>query len=204
MPLNMFYNTGIATYIWVLEQPQAGATAGQRCSSSTRHSGIKPLRKNLGNKNCELSDENIRRICDAFLAFEETGAVEDFSRTRLSATGRLQSSGHCELKASIHKRVLHGERDQGAQGRGQALRDGAGYRSLEESTSKGVTAQSAAGSIPGHNRQAGKPLVVQYEPAPDLRDTEQIPLSGGGRYRGVPEARGAALMRRTPGTCRRV
>ena len=32
----------------------------------------RPLRKNLGSKNCELSDEDIRRICDAFLAFEET------------------------------------------------------------------------------------------------------------------------------------
>ena len=32
----------------------------------------RPLRKNLGSKNCELSDEDIQRICDAFLAFEET------------------------------------------------------------------------------------------------------------------------------------
>ena len=31
-----------------------------------------PLRKNLGAKNCELSNDDIRRICDAFLAFEET------------------------------------------------------------------------------------------------------------------------------------
>jgi type I restriction enzyme M protein len=33
---------------------------------------FKPLRKNLGKKNCELSEEDIRRICDTFLAFEET------------------------------------------------------------------------------------------------------------------------------------
>ena len=33
---------------------------------------FKPLRKNLGKKNCELSDEDIQRICDTFLAFEET------------------------------------------------------------------------------------------------------------------------------------
>jgi type I restriction enzyme M protein len=31
-----------------------------------------PLRKNLGKKNCELSDEDIQRICDTFLAFKET------------------------------------------------------------------------------------------------------------------------------------
>jgi type I restriction enzyme M protein len=33
---------------------------------------FQPLRKNLGKKNCELSDEDIARICDTFLAFEET------------------------------------------------------------------------------------------------------------------------------------
>jgi type I restriction enzyme M protein len=32
----------------------------------------KPLRKNLGKKNCELSPEDIERICDTFLKFEET------------------------------------------------------------------------------------------------------------------------------------
>ena len=31
-----------------------------------------PLRKNLGQKNCELSDEDIERICDTFLDFRET------------------------------------------------------------------------------------------------------------------------------------
>ena len=33
---------------------------------------FRPLRKNLGNKNCELSADDIRRICDDFLAFEDT------------------------------------------------------------------------------------------------------------------------------------
>ena len=32
----------------------------------------RPLRKNLGKKNCELGEDEIGRICDAFLAFEET------------------------------------------------------------------------------------------------------------------------------------
>ena len=71
LPLNMFYNTGIATYIWVLSNRKA---AHRRCQvqliDATQWS--QPLRKNLGSKNCELSDEDIGRICDAFLAFEET------------------------------------------------------------------------------------------------------------------------------------
>src|SRR5207249_5107399 len=33
---------------------------------------FRPLRKNLGKKNCELSDDDVKRISDTYLAFEET------------------------------------------------------------------------------------------------------------------------------------
>jgi len=33
---------------------------------------FKPLRKNLGKKNCELAPDDIQRICDTYLAFKET------------------------------------------------------------------------------------------------------------------------------------
>jgi type I restriction enzyme M protein len=33
---------------------------------------FKPLRKNLGKKNCELSEEHIRHICEAYLEFKPT------------------------------------------------------------------------------------------------------------------------------------
>ena len=71
LPLNMFYNTGIATYIWVLSNRKAAHRQGKvQLIDATQW--FRPLRKNLGNKNCELSDEDIRNICDAFLAFKET------------------------------------------------------------------------------------------------------------------------------------
>ena len=71
LPLNMFYNTGIATYIWVLSNRKPERRRGKaQLIDATQWS--RPLRKNLGSKNCELSDEDIGRICDAFLAFEET------------------------------------------------------------------------------------------------------------------------------------
>ena len=71
LPLNMFYNTGIATYIWVLSNRKPEHRRGKvQLIDATQW--YRPLRKNLGSKNCELSDEDIRRICDAFLAFEET------------------------------------------------------------------------------------------------------------------------------------
>src|SRR6202795_3663167 len=71
LPLNMFYNTGIATYIWVLTNRKPAHRRG-KVQLIDATSWFKPLRKNLGKKNCELSEEDIQRICDAFLAFEET------------------------------------------------------------------------------------------------------------------------------------
>ena len=71
LPLNMFYNTGIATYIWVLTNRKPSHRRGKvQLIDATQW--FEPLRKNLGKKNCELSEEDIQRICDTFLAFEET------------------------------------------------------------------------------------------------------------------------------------
>lgn len=71
LPLNMFYNTGIATYIWVLTNKKPANRKGKvQLIDATGWS--KPLRKNLGKKNCELSDADIKHIMDTFLAFEET------------------------------------------------------------------------------------------------------------------------------------
>jgi type I restriction enzyme M protein len=71
LPLNLFYNTGIATYIWVLSNRKATHRMGQvQLIDATQW--FKPLRKNLGKKNCELSPGDIERISRAFLDFKET------------------------------------------------------------------------------------------------------------------------------------
>jgi type I restriction enzyme M protein len=71
LPLNMFYNTGIATYIWVLTNKKPDHRKGkvQLIDATELH---RPLRKNLGKKNCELTAENIRHIMEMFLNLEET------------------------------------------------------------------------------------------------------------------------------------
>ena len=66
----MFYNTGIATYIWVLTNRKPEHRRG-KVQLIDATAWYKPLRKNLGKKNCKLSDDDIARICDTFLAFEE-------------------------------------------------------------------------------------------------------------------------------------
>lgn len=71
LPLNLFYNTGIATYIWVLTNKKPAHRQGnvQLIDAS---SWFKPLRKNLGKKNCELSPEDIERISTTFLDCQES------------------------------------------------------------------------------------------------------------------------------------
>src|SRR5258706_3826900 len=55
LPLNMFYNTRIATYIWVLTNRKPEHRKGKvQLIDATEW--FKPLRKNLGKKNCELSE----------------------------------------------------------------------------------------------------------------------------------------------------
>ncbi|AKB45027.1 type I restriction-modification system subunit M [Methanosarcina vacuolata] len=71
LPLNMFYNTGIATYIWVLTNRKPEHRQGKVQLIDATQLYVS-LRKNLGKKNCELSDEDVQKICDTFLAFEES------------------------------------------------------------------------------------------------------------------------------------
>jgi type I restriction enzyme M protein len=71
LPLNLFYNTGIATYVWVLTNRKPEHRKGKvQLIDATQW--FKPLRKNLGKKNCELSPDDIDRVCRTFLDFKET------------------------------------------------------------------------------------------------------------------------------------
>jgi type I restriction enzyme M protein len=71
LPLNLFYNTGIATYVWVLTNRKPKHRQGQvQLIDATPW--FKPLRKNLGKKNCELTETDIQKVCEVFLAFNET------------------------------------------------------------------------------------------------------------------------------------
>ncbi|TXH39935.1 MAG: SAM-dependent DNA methyltransferase [Burkholderiaceae bacterium] len=66
LPLNIFYNTGIATYIWVLTNRKVEHRKGKvQLIDATRW--FQPLRRNLGKKNCELSDADIQNILDHYL-----------------------------------------------------------------------------------------------------------------------------------------
>ena len=71
LPEKMFYNAGIGTFIWVLSNRKEERRKGKiQLIDAT---AIKtPLRKNMGEKNCELSQEQRAEIVRVFMAFEES------------------------------------------------------------------------------------------------------------------------------------
>lgn len=70
LPEKMFYNTGIGTYLWVLANKKEARRKG-KVQLIDATSFKKPLRKNLGEKNCELDEDICKNILDLYMAFEE-------------------------------------------------------------------------------------------------------------------------------------
>jgi type I restriction enzyme M protein len=69
LPNNLFYNTGITTYIWLLTNAKPEARRG-RVQLIDANLMFRKLRKNLGDKNCEFSPEHIDEIVAAYMAFQ--------------------------------------------------------------------------------------------------------------------------------------
>ena len=170
LPLNMFYNTGIATYVWVLtnRKPEHRKGHVQLIDATQWHT---PLRRNLGQKNCELSPEDAQRICDTFLDFEKTEQSkifpnEAFGYWKVTVERPLRIEGIDPDKAHSAKEIRDlrttGQRSESA----PAVIKKAHGRNAVASLLNGLCEVAIK----------GKPAVVEYEPDPDLRDTEQIPL----------------------------
>ena len=70
LPTDMFYNTGIATYVWIISNRKPAARKGK--VQLIDASGMwQKMRKSLGSKRKELSDEHIAHITRLFGSFEE-------------------------------------------------------------------------------------------------------------------------------------
>jgi type I restriction enzyme M protein len=77
LPENMFYNTGIATFIWLLANKKAKKRRGKIQLIDATAMGS-PLRKNLGKKNGEFTRPAIKRIVNLLAKFEEAGESRIF------------------------------------------------------------------------------------------------------------------------------
>lgn len=113
LPLNFFYNTGIATYIWVLSNRKAEHRQG-KVQLIDASQWFQPLRKNKGKKNCELSEADIRRICDTYLNFSETPQSkifpnEHFGYWKITVERPLRLHSQLTLKAIESLRFASGD-----------------------------------------------------------------------------------------------
>ena len=165
LPLNMFYNTGIATYVWVLTNRKPEHRKG-RVQLIDATQWYKPLRKNLGKKNCELSEEDIRRIVDTFLKFEETEQSKIFPNAafgywKVTVEHPLRLKGIDPERAYTPKEI-------------KWLRETAERADDAPPVIKKI---HKPGTAPDPLRGLfeatihGKPRVVEYEPDTELRDT---------------------------------
>ena len=80
VPEKMFYNTGIGTFIWIVTNRKESRRKGKiQLIDAT---GLKsPLRKNLGEKNCEFTPEINEQILRAYMDFEETPVSKIFDNS---------------------------------------------------------------------------------------------------------------------------
>lgn len=115
LPLNLFYNTGIATYVWVLSNRKPAHRKGQ-VQLIDASGWFKPLRKNLGKKNCELSIEDVERISRTFLDFKETPESKIFPNAafgywKVTVERPLRLHSQLTLKAIESLRFASGDED---------------------------------------------------------------------------------------------
>lgn len=76
LPTDLFYNTGIATYIWVLTKGKEMHRAGKVQLIDASKCFVK-RRKNIGNKRVDLDENCIRLILKAYEAFEDGTFAEN-------------------------------------------------------------------------------------------------------------------------------
>ena len=163
LPTDMFYNTGISTYIWILSNKKPPARKGwvQLIDAS---SFWQKMRKSLGSKRKELSDAHIADITRLFGDFAEAeqaivldAAGKEVSR-QLQLTGKTPPSPPNGGKVKIVPiaRVFKNE--------------AFGYTTL--TVERPLRDEAGAIVLGSKGKQKGKP-----QPDSALRDTENVPLA---------------------------
>ena len=106
LPTDMFYNTGIATYVWVLSNKKADERRGkvQLIDGSNLYS---KMRKSLGSKRNEMSDDDIKTIIRSFGDFEVVDArVLDKPEEVKSNRGRQSANPKTEAAKTFASKIF--------------------------------------------------------------------------------------------------
>ena len=104
LPNDIFYNTGIATYIWVLSNKKAGTVREGKVQLINANDMFVKRRKALGNKRNDISEEDIAEITKIYGDFKESEISqiydnEDFGYTKITVERPLRDEeGNLVLK----------------------------------------------------------------------------------------------------------
>jgi type I restriction enzyme M protein len=189
LPDQLFYNTGISTYFWVVTNRKRAERQGKVQLVDARASWTK-MRKSLGEKRKAVSEDQIREITELYGAFEEGERVkifpnEEFGYQRITVERplrlRFSGDGARERLASSKAFAKLGEQRQVAVAgvvdalgaldttdRGEALAAAAAANGALTAPEKKVLVEALA------VRDPEAPALD--EPDPELRDQENVPL----------------------------
>lgn len=176
LPLNLFYNTGIATYVWVLTNRKSEDRRG-KVQLIDATGWFKPVRKNLGKKNCEFSDDDRNRIVETFLNFKETEHSKIFPN---------QTFGY--WKVTVHRPLRLAGIDPNKAYSPKEIKTLLAKCQRDDSAPPVIRKIHKVGTVQPDSLHGlferdftGEHCVVEYEPDGDLQDAEQISLieSGG-------------------------
>lgn len=98
IPEQMFYNTGIATYVWVVTNRKAPERQGKvQLIDASGESFWKPMRRSLGDKRREISEEQAEKVLAIHRSFEEGDhskifATSDFGYRKIRVDRPLRLS----------------------------------------------------------------------------------------------------------------
>ena len=170
LPPNVFYNTGIATYVWVLSNRKAPERRG-KVQLIDAAGWFAPLRRNLGRKNCELGSGDVERIRAAFLRLEENERSkvfpnEAFGYWKVTVERPLRIEG-ADPNRACKPAEIRKLRESGA-------RNEAAPPVIRKIHKRGVDADPLRGLFAAV--VDGAAAVVEYEPDAELRDTERVSL----------------------------
>lgn len=106
LPTDMFYNTGIATYVWILSNKKVAERKGKvQLINGVNLCG--KMRKSLGSKRNEMSDDDIRTITRTFGAFEVVDARQlDKPAEQKSNRGRQSANPKTETPKTFASKVF--------------------------------------------------------------------------------------------------
>ena len=202
LPKDMFYNTGIATYIWILSNHKPAERKGKvQLIDATNE--FEKLRKNLGDKRAEIGQDNLNRIVRIYADFEESEQskifkTNDFGYTTITVEQPLRLSW-AVTPERIENALASKPFEKLSAGTRLSLEDTLNIETSKDQSSTndqagftkrvsraveglGLTASQVKNLVLGlaeHDDNA--PLVKDAKgnlvADPSLRDTENVPLS---------------------------